>query len=133
MPAPEGLHAQLSPSAQAAPRWFHEGVAEAFAPRAPLERIWNRMLSQRTWIPFSSVVGDFAEFEASEDAQLVYAQSRAMVELLRNCGGDAALGQARLDFVAGLDTAAVLALACHRQVTGPELLKFLERWRAKKP
>ncbi|MBK7863513.1 MAG: hypothetical protein IPJ65_33905 [Archangiaceae bacterium] len=61
------------------------------------------------------------------DAELAYAQSYAMVELMRELGGDDAIATALGAFAQGADTATALTRACRREVTGQELLQFLER------
>ena len=124
----ESLHAQLSPSSSRAPRWFQEGLAQSFAGEAGRVRgQWRLMVKNRSWIPFSSLDGTFQIFEANSDASLAYAQSLALVELLRDSGGDAAIAEAVRAFQEGANTSAALARACRHEVTGAELLAFLER------
>lgn len=124
----ETLHAQLSPVAPLAPRWFHEGVAQAFAhEREPLKK-WSLMVRNRVWVPFSSLSGSFQVFEAQSDASLVYAQSYAMVQLLRDLGGERAIADAVVAFQSGADVPTALARAAHRsEVSSEDLLSFLER------
>jgi hypothetical protein len=123
----ETLHAELSPVAGRAPKWFHEGVAQSFAKQEPRTRTWALMVKNRTWLPFSSLGGSFQVFD-NTDAELAYAQSYAMVELMRELGGDAAISTALAAFQEGADTPVALARACGRnEVTGEDLLDFLER------
>jgi hypothetical protein len=124
----ETLHAQLSPMAPRAPKWFHEGVAQSFAQESGRERKWRLMVRNHVWVPFASLDSSFQAFDSDSDADLVYAQSYAMVELMRECGGDGALDTALAAFASGADTPTALARACHgEEVTGKDLLDFLER------
>jgi tetratricopeptide (TPR) repeat protein len=122
----ETLHAQLSPLAPGAPKWFHEGVAQSFAAeRLPLGT-WGTMVRSRVWVPFRSLDGSFQIFEAS-DAALAYAQSYAMVEFMRSEDSDRAIHTALEAFQHGADTPTALARACRRsEVTGEDLLHYLE-------
>jgi hypothetical protein len=123
----ETLHAQLTPVAGRAPKWFHEGVAQSFAKQDTRTRTWALMVKNRTWLPFSSLGGSFQVFDGN-DAELAYAQAYAMVELMRELGSDAAIPTAIAAFQEGADTPAALARACGRsEVTGQDLLQFLER------
>jgi hypothetical protein len=124
----ETLHAELSPMAPKAPKWFHEGVAQSFAEETGRESKWRLMVRNHVWVPFASLDGSFQALDSDSDADLAYAQSYAMVELMRECGGDAALDTALAAFESGADTPTALARACHREeVTGEDLLDFLER------
>lgn len=123
----ETLHAQVSKHASAAPRWFHEGLAQSFANQTDRRARWGMMVKNRTYVPFSSLDGTFQAFEASEDAALAYTQSYAMVELMRDCGGDAAVSRAIDAFQRGDKTEAVLMQACGRPVTGNDLLDFMAK------
>jgi hypothetical protein len=124
----ETLHAQLSPVAPNAPKWFHEGVAQSFAQQRAPKQKWGLMVRTRTWVPFSSLDGTFQAFEADGDADLAYAQAYAMVELMRSLGGDASVGTALQAFLGGADTPAALARACRRnEVTGSDLLDYLAK------
>jgi len=123
----ETLHAQVSRFASKAPRWFHEGLAQSFADQTDRRRGWPLMVKNRVWVPFSSLDGSFQAFEQNEDASLAYVQSYAMVELMRECGTDAAVARAIEDFQQGLTTDAVLQRACGRPVTGEQLLDFMAR------
>lgn len=124
----ETLHAQLTPFAPQAPKWFHEGVAEAFADerddaRAP----WALMVKNKVWVPFESLDGSFTVLNGP-DAQLAYAQSLGMVDFLEATCGPTALAEAIAAFQTGAGTAKALARACHRdEVTGAELLDYLAR------
>jgi hypothetical protein len=122
----ETLHAQLSPVAPNAPKWFHEGVAQSFGRQRVPHAKWALMVRTRTWVPFSSLDGTFQAFEADSDADLAYAQAYAMVELMRAQGGDASVAAALQAFLSGADTSTALARACRRsEVTGGDLLEFL--------
>ncbi|MBL8955308.1 MAG: hypothetical protein JNK82_31330, partial [Myxococcaceae bacterium] len=123
----ETLHAQVSRFANKAPRWFHEGLAQSFAQQTDRKRGWPLMVKNKVWIPFTSLDGSFQAFEQSEDASLAYVQSYAMAELMRDCGGDAAISRAIDGFQAGETTDAVLQGACGRPVTGEQLLEFMAR------
>jgi hypothetical protein len=124
----ESMHAQLTPVAPSAPKWFHEGVAQSFAPEAGSRRAWRLMLRNHTWVPFTSLDGSFQVFEADNDAELAYGQAFAMVELMRELGGDASISVAMAAFQSGADTPTALARACGRStVTGEDLLAFLAR------
>ena len=46
----ETLHAQLTPHAPNAPRWFHEGVAQSFRNRS-IPDAWQLMVRNKTWVP----------------------------------------------------------------------------------
>lgn len=128
----ETLHAQLSPQAPQAPKWFHEGVAQSFAQQAFPRNTWTLMVRNHVWVPFSSLEGSFQVFASSSDADLAYAQSYAMVELMRELGGDRSVSIALLAFQSGADTPTAMARACGRfEVTGADLLQFLERRLAK--
>lgn len=130
----ETLHAQLSPFAPHAPRWFHEGVAQSFAQEPAPRGRWSLMVKNRVWVPFSSLDGTFQVFGADSDAALAYAQSLAMVELMRELGGSHAVATALDAFQSGADTPTALARACGRpEVTGADLLAFLERRLAQRP
>jgi len=122
----ETLHAQLE--GRLIPTWFDEGLAQSFSAEKPRLKEWDLMVRNRTWIPFASLQQGFSAFEGSADASLAYAQSFAMVELMRECGGDAAIAQAVLSFGRLHETPSVLGEACRRpEVTGEELLGFLSR------
>ncbi len=124
----ETLHAQLSPLAPQAPRWFHEGLAQSFAQEKEPRAAWAAMVRNRTWVPFRSLDASFQEFSSNDDAGLAYAQSYAMVELMRELGTDGAVSTALAAFRSGADTPAALARACGRsEVTGGDLLEFLRR------
>jgi tetratricopeptide (TPR) repeat protein len=124
----ETLHAQLTPIVPNAPKWFHEGLAQSFAKeRWPLGK-WKLMVRTKAYAPFSSLDGTFQAFDADGDAELVYAQSYAMVELMRDLGGDGSIAAAITAFQAGADTSTAMAAACRkREVSGDDLLGFLER------
>ena len=84
------------------------------------------MVKNRTWVPFTSLDGTFRVFEGAGDAELAYAQSHAMVELMRELGGDQSIATARAAFQSGADPPTALARACRRsEVTGEDLLTFL--------
>lgn len=122
----ETLHAQLSPLAPSAPKWFHEGVAQSFAREPPPTKVWGLMVKNRTWVPFTSLDGSFQAFEGASDAELAYAQAYGLVELMRELGADASIATARAAFQSGADTPTALARACRRsEVTGEELITFL--------
>ncbi len=123
----ETLHAQVSKHASSAPRWFHEGLAQSFANQIDRRSRWGMMVKNRTYVPFSSLDGTFQAFEATEDAALAYTQSYAMVELMRDCGGDAAVSRAIDAFQRGDKTTDVLMQACGRPVTGNDLLDFMAK------
>ena len=125
----ESLHAQVGPLAPRAPKWFHEGLAQSFAEEVPRVRgAWQLMVRNHSWIPFSSLDESFQVFEDGDDARLVYAQSLALVELLRDAGGEAAIAEALRAFEEGLGTPAALARATgRREVTGEDLLAFLQQ------
>ena len=120
----ETLHAQLTPNAPNSPLWFDEGVAQSFDRRDD-PPAWRLMVKNKTWIPFSSLNESFYTFEGS-DVSLAYAQSYAMVEMMREYGGDDAISIAREALASGADTPGVLARACRRsEVTGADLLAYL--------
>lgn len=122
----ETLHAQLTRNSQNSPLWFDEGVAQSFDHRED-PAAWRLMVKNRTWIPFSSLNESFYVFEGS-DVSLAYAQSYAMVELMRDFGGEDAISVAREALAAGADTPTVLAKASRRnEVTGADLLSYLAR------
>jgi hypothetical protein len=124
----ETFHAQVTPSAWQAPKWFQEGAAQSFAGEDTRRRTWKMMVANRSWIPFSSLEGSFQIFSSSADAELAYAQSLAMVEMMRELGGDRSVATAVSAFQSGADTPTALARACGRpEVTGADLLQFLER------
>jgi hypothetical protein len=121
----ETLHAQLSPLASSAPKWFQEGVAQAFAKEG--EQAWSQwalMVRTHVWVPFDSLDGSFTVL-SSGDAQLAYAQSLGMVDFLQERCGPGALAEAIVAFQGGATTPAALARACHREIAGAELLEFL--------
>lgn len=123
----ETLHAQLSSLGVRTPRWFDEGVAQAFAGEPEPRPRWELMLRNRTSVPFSSLDGSFSSIRAAGDAGLAYAQSYAMVELMRERGGDGAIATALEAFRAGADGPTALARACRqREVTHADLLAFLD-------
>ncbi len=129
----ETLHAQLSPLAPLAPKWFHEGVAQSFAQQQAPRGTWRLMVRNHSWIPFTSLDGSFQAFASPFDAELAYSQSYAMVELMRELGGDRSVAIAVTALQAGADTRAALAQACGRpEVTGADLLQFLDK-RLEKP
>ncbi len=124
----ETLHAQLTPVVPNAPKWFHEGLAQSFAKERWPTNKWKLMVRTHAYAPFSSLDGTFQAFDADGDAELVYAQSYAMVELMRELGGDGSIAAAIGAFQGGADTPSALATACRqREVTGSDLLSFLER------
>jgi hypothetical protein len=124
----ETLHAQVSPTATKAPKWFHEGLAQSFAQERRPKRTWRLMVKNRSWVPFTSLDGSFQEFAASADADLAYSQSYAMVEMMRELGTDAAIRTAITSFQAGVSTPDTIAKACGKpEVTGADLLSFIER------
>ncbi len=124
----ETLHARLTPYAPNAPKWFHEGVAQSFAHEANEVRgQWALMVRTHVWVPFESLDGTFGVLSAA-DAHLAYAQSLALVDFITDTCGGSALSEAINAFNAGATTSAALAKACHRdEVTGPQLLEYLER------
>jgi hypothetical protein len=122
----ETTHATLSPAAPRAPLWFDEGVAQVYARQRDRLPLWRMMLRNRTWIPFGSLDGSFHIFDRPQDADLAYAESQALVELMRDRGGERAIPGAVRDFKEGLPTATVLAHATGQtEVTGEDLLTFL--------
>lgn len=124
----EALHAQVSPVGGRAPLWFHEGLAQSFAGEVP-EALpyWRLMVKNRSWIPFESLDGSFQVFDSSEDARLAYAQSLALVEILREQGGQGAVAEALRAFQAGESTQGALSRALRRpELRGDELLGFIE-------
>jgi hypothetical protein len=124
----ETLHAQVSPIATKAPKWFHEGLAQSFSQERKPKRTWKLMVKNRSWVPFTSLDGSFQEFAATADADLAYAQSYAMVEMMRELGTDAAVRTAIASFQAGVSTPDTIAKACGKpEVTGADLLGFIER------
>jgi tetratricopeptide (TPR) repeat protein len=130
----EALHAQLSPAAGRAPLWFHEGLAQSFAGEVPEALpLWRLMVKNKSWIPFESLSGSFQVFDSSEDARLAYAQSLALVELLREQGGEGAVAEALRAFQEGESTQGALRRALRRpELTGEELLAFIEGRLARK-
>jgi hypothetical protein len=126
----ETLHAQLS--MQPAPKWFHEGVAMAFAQQTFPRATWYLMVNNNSWIPFRSLEESFQVFSASADAELAYAQSYAMVEVMRELGGDRSIPVALQALQSGADTPTAIARACGRpEFTGADLIQFLDRRLAK--
>ena len=125
----ESLHAAVLPEAPKAPRWFHEGLAQEFANEAPrVQNEWRLMIRNRTWIPFASLDGSFQAFEDGNDAGLAYAQSLALIELVRDLGGEGAIADLVHSFKEGADTETALAHAARRStVAGDDLLDFLAR------
>jgi hypothetical protein len=125
----ESLHAQLSPLAPQAPKWFHEGVAQSFAGEGQWVRpAWALLVRNRNWIPFASLDGSFQVFEKGSDANLAYAESLALVDYLRETAGEGAIAEALRAFREGADTPTALARASHRpEVTGADLLEYLAR------
>ncbi len=124
----EALHAQVSPLGGRAPLWFHEGLAQSFAAEVP-EALpyWRLMVKNKSWIPFESLAGTFQVFDSSEDARLAYAESLALVELLREQGGQGAVAEALEAFQEGADTQGALSRALRRtDLRGEELLQFIE-------
>lgn len=122
----ESVHAQLRELTSTGPLWFHEGVARAFEHSPPPKKAWTLMVKNRSWIPFSSLDGSLEAF-ADDDASLAYAQSLAMVEFLRECGGTTAISRAIASFKSGAKTPEVLAQVCQRgEVSGSDLLQFIE-------
>ncbi|MEW6432296.1 MAG: hypothetical protein AB1730_12385 [Myxococcota bacterium] len=123
----EPLHARLTSLGARTPRWFDEGVAQAFAGEPEPRPRWELMRKNRTSIPFSSLDGSFSSIHAAGDAGLACAQSYAMVELMRERGGDGVIATALAAFRAGADGSTALARACRqRQVTHADLLAFLD-------
>ncbi len=123
----ESLHAQLSPAAPTAPKWFHEGVAQSFANEsAQAQAAWAAMVRNRVWVPFESLDGSFAIFGTS-DAHLAYAQSLAMVEFMRDRCGAAAVPAALDAFQHAATTPQALRTACRTGVTGAELIDYLNQ------
>ena len=126
----ETLHAQVSPWLPRAPAWFHEGLAQSFARQEPPRRLWREMVRSHAWAPFASLDGNFHDFETARDASLVYAQSYAMVDYLRDLRGDQAIRDAVRGFQGPTpgDTASVMAEASRRDaVSGADVLAYLER------
>jgi hypothetical protein len=123
----ETLHAQASRHASRAPRGFHDGLAQSFAKQSERKSRWALMVKNRTYVPFSSLDGSFQAFEASDDAALAYTQSYAMVELMRDCGGDGAIPRAIDAFQRGEGTEGVLMQACGRPVSGNDLIDFMSK------
>lgn len=120
----ETLHAQLSPNATSAPKWFHEGVAQSFAQQDLRARTWPLMVRNQTWLPFSSLDGSFQVFDGN-DAELAYAQSYAMVEMMRHERGDGAIATAVAAFQQGAGTEVALSRVFGRDITGRDLLEFI--------
>jgi hypothetical protein len=123
----ETLHAQISPLLPHAPKWFHEGLAQSFAQERKPKRTWKLMVKNRSYIPFSSLDGTFQDFANNADADLAYAQSYAMVEMMRAMNGDGSIPAAIAAFQSGASTSVALAKACGRpEVTGADLLGFID-------
>jgi len=123
----EALHAQAIPFAPAAPRWFHEGLAQLFADDvAPARPHWKRLADAGTWIPAASLEGSLGAIESGDSAELAYAQSLAMVMKLRDDRGEDALRQALQAFHDKRKTPEVLR-ALGVEVDGPALLEWLRR------
>lgn len=99
----ESLHAQLAFQAGLRPRWFDEGLAQAFSDpgRRGLPPAWAPLARSGTFAPFSSLEGSFFAFEEGEDAALVYAQSEAMVRWLIATLGPGAMAEAVRYFEGG--------------------------------
>lgn len=123
----EALHAQAIPFAPDAPRWFHEGLADLFAGDGVHARpLWARLVANRTWIPMASLEGSLGAIEASDEAQLAYAQSLAMVSKLRDDAGDAGIRAALTAFKSGKKTAEVLR-ELRLELDGEPLLAWMSR------
>ncbi len=124
----EGLHAALSDAVGPAPYWFNEGLAQRFAhehSRAH-EASWARMRASGLVIPFPSLDGSFLDIDDSDDAQLAYHQSLAMVDLLAARRGERVFADAVGYLKEGGDRAELFSfLAGPRPVTSADLVEFL--------
>jgi hypothetical protein len=108
-------------------------VAQAFARETDQAwSAWALMVRTHVWVPFESLDGSFTVL-SSGDAQLAYAQSLGLVELLQERCGTNALAEAISAFQGGATTTAALTRACHREVSGAELLDFLSAKLAARP
>jgi len=128
--AHETLHAQLHDAAPSSPLWFQEGLAQHFARQRSSrhEASYRFMVSNRTWIPFASLEGSFQVISDSDDAQLAYHQSLAMVELLVDRHGERVFSDAVRFLRAGGDSGELLShLTRPDGLSGSELLDFLAR------
>lgn len=122
----EATHAALGKAGGEAPYWFEEGTAQFFAGEPVQRDLWQAMVRNRTWVPFESLDETFQIFDKGRDADLAYAESRALVEFMASRGGDRAIADAVQAFRQGAKTAQVLAHANGEvKVTGEDLLAFL--------
>ncbi len=127
----EVLHAQLAARAPGTPKWFNEGLAQCFAGQfsAGHVRTYERMLANQTWIPFTSLVGSFGDFGDPEDASMAYHQSLAMVQMMVDREGRAAIGRALAQPGDAGSDAALLEVMFPDGLDGQDLLAFLAAWR----
>lgn len=125
----EALHAQMGPNVRGAPRWWDEGLAQYFEDHGKLG--WNpafaAMVKNKTYIPFRSLEGTFFVFEGTHDAALAYEQSHAMVQLLVDRNGEAAIARAVELLQNGGAKQDGLLHALDPSLTEADLLALLER------
>jgi len=90
----EIMHAQIG--ARKVPFWFGEGLAQYFESTEPMQ--WHSfsslMLENQAYIPFASLVENFAVFTESHDAALAYTQSEAMLRMLVERDGEGGITRA---------------------------------------
>jgi hypothetical protein len=124
----EVFHAQLSTVADRVPSWFNEGAAQYFSGERVKDtpRLYQLLLSNHTYIPFSSVQGTFQSFDEDGAASIAYRQSLAMVQMLVSRRGSAAItdGVRHLE-VGGDPTLLLKTMAGGVDMNEADLLRFL--------
>jgi hypothetical protein len=124
----EGLHAALADAVGPSPYWFNEGLAQRFAhehSRAH-DASWERIRRSGMIIPFPSLDGSFLDIHDSEDAQLAYHQSLAMVNLLAERRGERVFADAVSYLGGGGDRDELFThLAGARPISSADLVEFL--------
>ena len=86
-----------------------------------------QMLQNRTCIPVSSLEGPFWDFQDTQDAQLAYAQSLAMVQLVLDVAGTDAVVRLTQALAAGDEPARAVERVAGRPLGCSDLLSDLDR------
>lgn len=92
----ELVHASLARNYRnRAPMWFEEGLAELFEHRAkPVDPNFQTIVTNRVYVPMTTLSDGFHLLEAGEEANAAYRQSRILLLWLQQDNGPMSLGDA---------------------------------------
>ena len=127
----EVFHAQLHHHVKKVPYWLNEGLAQLFAGqfKQSHKNSYEKMIKNETFIPFSSMNARFSDFKDSEDANLAYHQSLAMVKMIIDYSSDQVIPDI-LNYLKNKGIYSKLLInVTGVDYKGSHLLEYLKKWK----